>query len=128
MSTRTPTADELRGVWILESVQTPLTDGGTQHPFGDQPVGTIIYLANGVMAVHIAGSDHTANKLLAYAGRWRIAGDRVVHDVEESLDISLRGVRLERRAEFDPVTGTLTYTTVEAQGPGCPVVRWHKAP
>ena len=128
MNMRTPSVDELQGVWLLESVQTPLADGGTQHPFGDRPIGTIFYLSNGTMAVHIAGSAHAARKLRAYAGGWHIAGDRVVHDVEESLEPDLRGVHLERRAEFDPATGTLTYTTVEAQGPGHPVVRWHKAP
>ncbi|MEI8194855.1 MAG: lipocalin-like domain-containing protein [Phycisphaerae bacterium] len=126
MNSRTPDQNEMHGVWILESVTTPLPDGGEQHPFGERPTGTIIYLAGGTMAVHIAGSDEAAGKLRAYSGRWRIAGDCVVHDVEESLEPELRGVRLERRALFDPATGMLTYTTIEAQGPGNPVVVWRK--
>lgn len=123
---RTPTEDELRGVWLLESVETVIHGGGVEKPFGAYPNGTIIYLASGAMAVHIAGSDEAAGKLRAYAGRWRIVGDRVVHDVEESFEPDLRGVWLERRAEFDPAVGTLTYTTIEAQGPGHPVVRWRR--
>jgi len=123
---RTPTEKELQGVWLLESVQTPLPGGGVQLPFGAKPIGTIIYLANGIMAAHLAGSDVAAGKIMAYVGRWHIVGDCVVHDVEESLQSELRGTRLERRAEFDTATGKLTYKTVEAQGPGHPVVLWRK--
>ena len=128
MSTQIPTADELRGVWLLESVETALPGGGVERPFGAHPIGTIIYLAGGTMAVHIAGSDEAAGKVLAYAGRWRIVTDCVVHDVEESLEPALRGVRLNRRAEFDSEAGRLAYTAVETQGAGHPVVRWRKTP
>ena len=124
---RTPTHNEMHGVWLLERVETPLAGGGVERPFGEKPCGTIIYRASGDMAVHIAGSDLAAGKLRAYAGRWRIAGNCIVHDVEESLEPSLLDVRLERRAEFDPATGILIYTTIEAQGPGNPVVVWLKA-
>ena len=100
--------------------------GGTAFPFGHQPTGTIIYMAGGTMAVHIAGSDQAAGKFMVYAADWHIAGDCVVHEVKESIDPKLRGVKLERRAELDPLTGILTYRTLEKQGPGGPVVRWQK--
>ena len=124
---RTPTPADLKGVWRLKSVETTLPGGGTEFPFGHQPTGTIIYMASGAMAVHITGSDRASGKLLAYAANWHIAGDCVVHEVKESIDPKLRGVKLERRAELDPLTGTLTYRAVEKQGPGSPVVRWQKA-
>lgn len=123
---RTPTADELQGVWLLESVQTPLPGGGVSLPFGAHPNGTIIYLRDGAMAVHIAGSDQAADMLRAYAGHWHLVNECVIHDVEVSFEPDLRGVRLERRAEYDPDTGVLLYTTIEAQGPGYPEVRWRK--
>ncbi len=123
---RTPSENELQGIWQLESVKTPLHEGGESQPFGAHPNGTIIYLRNGTMAVHIAGSDQAAGMLRAYAGQWRIEKGCVVHDVEVSYEPDLRGVRLERHAEFEPETGILIYTTVEAQGPGYPVVRWKK--
>ena len=126
MSTRIPIEGELRGVWLLESVETALPGGSVERPFGVHPTGTIIYLAGGTMAVHITGSDEAAGKVLAYAGRWRLVGDCVVHDVEESLEPALRGVRLKRRAEFDSEAGRLAYTAVETQGAGHPVVRWRK--
>jgi hypothetical protein len=116
----------LKGVWRLKSVETPLPGGGTAFPFGHQPTGTIIYMAGGTMAVHIAGSDQAAGKFMVYAADWHIAGDCVVHEVKESIDPKLRGVKLERRAELDPLTGILTYRTLEKQGPGWPVVRWQK--
>jgi len=124
---RTPTEKEMRGVWLLQSVETPLPGGEVQRPFGAHPTGTIIYLAGGTMAVHISGSDEAAGKLRAYSGRWQIKGGCVVHDVEESVEPDLLGVRLERKAEYDPATGTLIYKTVEAQGPGHPVVVWKKS-
>lgn len=123
---RTPTKDELCGVWLLEAIRLKRKDGKTEHPFGRKPSGTIIYLRNGSMAVHIRGSDEADRKLCAYGGIWSIAGDCVVHDVEVSFEPELRGVRLERRARFDLATGTLIYTTVEAQGAGHPVVTWRK--
>ena len=124
---RTPTPDEMHGVWRLESVRTALPDGGEELPFGAHPNGTIIYLRDGAMAVHIAGSDEAAGLLRAYGGRWHLADDCVVHDVEVSFEHDLLGVRLERHADFDPHTGVLLYTTIEAQGPGHPVVQWRKA-
>lgn len=126
MNMRTPTASELHGVWLLESVQTALPDGGVLLPFGAHPNGTILYLRDGAMAVHIAGSDQAAGLLRAYGGRWHLINDSVVHEVEVSFEPDLRGVRLQRRAEYDPETGILLYTTSEVQGAGHPVVRWRK--
>ena len=132
MPTRTPTPEELQGVWLLESVEIPLAGGAVERPFGDHPDGTIIYLSprggrGGTMAVHIRGSGAAAARLRAYAGRWRMSGGSVVHDVEASVEPDLRGVRLERRADYDPAARTLTYRTAEVQGAGLPVVLWRRA-
>lgn len=120
------TRDALIGVWRLLSVETPTAAGAREYPFGERPAGALIYLANGSMAVHISGSDMAAGRLLAYGGTWRIEGDRVVHDVEVAADPDWRGVRLERRAELEG--DRLVYRTVEAQGPGCPIIVWQRVP
>jgi hypothetical protein len=125
MNPRPPKREDLLGIWRLVSVETPTRAGGIEHPFGRAPTGTIVYLANGSMAVHIDGSDEAAGRLRAYAGSWRIEGDRVVHEVEASVEPELRGVRLERRAELEG--DRLVYRTVEAQGSGHPVVIWRRA-
>ena len=113
---------DLLGLWHLRSVAVADAHGQLCRPFGLRPQGSIIYLATGAMAVHIAGSDLAAGRRRIYAGSWSIAGDRVVHQVETSHEPELVGVRLERRAELGD--GVLVYRTVEAQGPGHPVVVW----
>ena len=90
--------------------------------FGRRPLGTMIYMDSGAMAVHIAGSDRAAGKLLAYAAEWHIAGGGAVHEVKESTDPKLRGVRLNARAELDTLTGAPIHRTIEKQGADCRVV------
>ncbi len=119
-----PGPEDLIGIWTLVSVEVPTEGGGTERPFGTRPTGSIFYLSNGTMAVHISGSE--GGRIRAYAGAWRIEGSRVVHEVELSLEPHLRGARLERESWLE---GTrLTYRTVEAQGPGHPVVVWQRVP
>lgn len=126
MPATTPTPAEMVGIWKLVSVEVPLEGGGVQHPFGFNPTGTILYLANGTMAVHIAGSHEAAGRLRVYAGAWHMEGARMVHEVELSVEPELRGVRLEREAELE--SDRLVYRTVEVQGPGRPVVVWQRVP
>jgi hypothetical protein len=117
-------AQDLIGIWTLASVEIPLEGGDVERPFGENPTGTILYLENGTMAVHVAGSGDAADRLRAYAGPWHMEGSRVVHEVEVSVEPELRGVRLERGAELEG--DRLTYRTVEAQGPGRVIVVWER--
>ncbi len=119
-----PDAQDLIGIWTLESVEIPLEGGDVERPFGENPTGTILYLKNGTMAVHVAGSDVAGDRLRAYAGPWHMEGSRVVHEVEVSVEPELRGVRLEREAELEG--DRLTYRTAEAQGPGRVIVVWER--
>jgi len=119
-----PKAKDLVGLWRLLSVEIQIMPGKIEYPFGQKPRGTIIYLVDGKMAVHITGSDVATDRLRAYAGGWSIEGDRVVHTVEVSLEPDLRGVRLERKGELDG--DRLIYRTIEAQGPGYPIVVWER--
>ncbi len=119
-----PKRRDLLGMWRLISVEVPLKNGDVGRPFGKAPVGTIVYLANGSMSVHINGSDTASGRLRAYAGAWRINEGRVIHEVEVSFEPELRGERLEREAQLDGAH--LVYRTVETQGPGRPVVVWQR--
>lgn len=118
--------NDLVGIWKLKSVKTPLEGGGVEYPFGKRPGGTIQYVKDGFMAVHLTGSDEADGKTRAYSGRWSFENDIVTHHVEVSLEPELRGVTLQRRAELNG--NTLIYRTVEAQGPGRPEVIWEKVP
>jgi len=120
-----PTREDLLGIWTLVSAETQMPTGEIKHPFGRSPTGSIVYLANGSMAVHIAGSDRAEGRVWVYAGSWALEGDRVVHCVECSLTSALTGQRLERRVRIEG--NRLILTTVETQGAGRPVLVWKRA-
>jgi hypothetical protein len=77
--------------------------GRTEHPFGEQPVGLLLYTGDGRMSVHLASGARTPlsssldlaelpeaeaalafRTYLGYGGRYRISVDTVVHKVEVS--------------------------------------------
>jgi hypothetical protein len=119
---------ELIGAWALETfvIDEP---GGAQKPrFGPNPVGYLIYTADGhmsatLMGVHraaLAAPDGSASSrhdvtesltnFLSYAGRFEIRGDRVLHHVEVSVFTNLVGTTLER--QFTLADNTLTIRTL----------------
>ena len=116
---------DLLGLWELVSVTTPV-DGGMEYPFGREPVGTIQYLQDGYMAVHLTGSDEAEGKTRAYSGTWSFEDDTVTHNIQVSLETHLRGETVRRRASLEG--DRLIYRTEEAQGAGRPRVVWRRVP
>ncbi len=116
--------NDLLGIWKLKSVTITLENSEVTYPFGKEPTGTIQYLKDGYMGVHLTGSDTADGKTRAYSGKWSFENDTVTHIVENSLEPDLRGVTLHRKAEIKG--DTLIYRTVEAQGSGCPEVIWER--
>jgi Lipocalin-like domain len=118
----------LIGAWALESFVTD-EQGGIEKPrFGLNPVGYLIYTADGhmsatLMGVHRAalaapdGSSSTHSEIasslanfLSYAGRFEIRGNHVFHHVEVSVFTNLVGTTLER--QFDLSGDVLTIKTL----------------
>jgi Lipocalin-like domain len=111
--------EELVGVWRLESCD--VSDGSevVLRPFGDAPVGFLVYTNEGTMTAAImrGGRKHcAANDILmatdaekvslvegylSYAGTFDIRGDRIVHQVEVSLFPNWVGMSHERIARID---------------------------
>jgi hypothetical protein len=105
---------ELVGTWRLASC-VRRRGGRTEHPYGEQPVGLLLYTGDGRMSVHLASGDRTPlssldltelpetevalafRTYLGYAGRYRISGDTVVHEVEVSSIPDWVGTELVRR-------------------------------
>ena len=105
---------ELVGSWRLASL-VRRSGGRTEHPFGEQPVGLLLYTPDGRMSVHLASADRELlssldltelpeaeaasafRTYLGYAGRYRISGDTVVHEVEVSSVSDWVGTELVRR-------------------------------
>lgn len=103
MNGRYPRESSLVGVWRLIDYRTQYEGEALERPLGESPVGFILYTADGHMsgtmqrrgATPFAVADRlraTAEEkarafddYVAYCGRWRRDGDRVVHVVEASL-------------------------------------------
>lgn len=103
------TPDELSaalvGTWRLVSYEaTSVDDGSVVRPFGEDPIGLIIYSADGYMSAQITRPDRpqfdeerlengrpeelaeAARHYLAYSGPFRVPDDgTVVHEVTLSL-------------------------------------------
>ena len=116
------TPADLIGSWHLERFVIRYADGRPPlHPFGERARGQLIYSADGHMsatlcraerpplggrletAYRAAAADKAAafDGYLAYAGRWRLEGDGVVHRVEFALTPDLVGRENRRAARLD---------------------------
>lgn len=113
----------LIGVWKLQSCLRTFKDGRTAHPFGDKPVGRIIYDRAGRMSALLmrpgrrstvppgmelstAPNEELRDAVtgfVAYFGTFDIeeATQTVIHHVEASLSPSWVGTDLKRRFRFD---------------------------
>lgn len=90
-------ADTIVGTWRIESFIREVTATGQRHnEFGDKPSGYISYLPDGRMHAMLVADNRARptptdkekaelfGTMIAYAGTYRIEGDKVVHDVEVS--------------------------------------------
>lgn len=144
MSATSAAAARLVGTWRLRSFVITFEDGRTpQHPFGRQPLGKLIYTAEGHMSgtlskrqrdplgvgrlerytkAHESARADAFDTYLAYAGRWRLEalpgeGVEVVHEVELALLPDLVGEENRRRVTFvDEQTVELSYELVAPSG------------
>jgi hypothetical protein len=116
------------GAWSLVSFDTDEGAGSSKPRFGPDPVGYLLYTADGHMAAVLAGTHRPELKspsgssateaqrtqalanFLAYAGRYDVRGDRVFHHVEVSVFTNLMGTTLER--QFKIAGDMLTIRTV----------------
>ena len=116
----------LVGSWRLLTWENRAADGRLTYPMGRNPLGYLIYTADGRFSVTISRPRRTpfaADDLLggspeeksaavegftAYAGRYRFDRDRVIHHVELSLFPNWVGTDQERAAEVSERTLTLS--------------------
>ena len=115
----------------LESFVREVTATGQRHnEFGEKPSGYISYLPDGRMHAMLVADNRAKpsggvptdkekaellGTMIAYAGTYKIDGNKVVHDVEVSWNQLWTGSKQVRffRAEGD----TLTITTAVAKSP-----------
>ncbi len=129
-------AGSLVGVWDLQSWIQRYDDGRVQRPFGERPVGQLVYTAGGQMSGVIAAPDRPSltqgqwtsppeeaaaayATFLAYAGLFTIEGDTVIHHVRISSFPNWVGASQRRRASLDhgllTLSGRVEAETVNAR-------------
>ena len=120
----------LVGAWRLKSFVRVLEDGSRYDQLGKRPDGYLIYSADGRMSVLFVDGDRASPKqtpptdaeraalhgsMLAYAGSYRIEGDKVIHHLEIAWDQSRLG---SDQVRFFTIEGrTLTLRTPPNPGP-----------
>jgi hypothetical protein len=108
---------KLIGVWSLVEWRCVEVDGATRFPFGTDAIGSLHYAVlpqqGGIMSAQLSmqkrqalRSSDTAKKCaafdsyVAYAGQWRVDGNRVIHRVFSSLFPNWVGTELVRTIAF----------------------------
>jgi hypothetical protein len=143
---------ELAGAWRLLAWETHHADGTIGHPFGEDARGLILYADSGHMSGALTRADRSPfaqprteavefaagnpselaaafNTFLAYAGRWSLEGDGLVHHHVEVASIpDWPGRTLVREATLDGDQLTLrtlprTIDGLEQRGE----LRWERA-
>jgi Lipocalin-like domain len=91
----------LIGAWRLKSFVRVVADGQRYNQLGEHPDGYLIYSSDGRMSVLMVDGDRPAPQhtpptvaeraalhetMLAYAGTYRVDGDRIVHHIELAWD------------------------------------------
>ncbi|MBI2939020.1 MAG: lipocalin-like domain-containing protein [Chloroflexi bacterium] len=126
--------DSLVGVWKLVSFESRSADGEVEHLFGRDPIGQLIYTADGHMSVIFgqagrnlfevddvrggtaAERDRAMGTFQAYFGRYSVGESEVVHHVELCLFPNWKGVDQRRFFRLDGDTLTLTTPPMLARG------------
>ena len=115
----------LVGTYRLLAFENYADDGEVARPFGDHPKGFIIYTGEGYMSAILMRSDRpnfAAGDILggtdgekldafasssAYAGRWEIVGDQIIHHLEVTTYPNWTGTDQPRHFELTDTHFTL---------------------
>ena len=143
----------LPGTWQLVTYE--IDDGsGTiiDRPFGERPLGTLVYTAGGHVSVHAMAAGRTrcqtrrpiecADELklaaydsyFGYAGTWTLDGDAIAHHVVTSCFPDWSGIDLRRTVAIDGDVLLLRGIASAAPeplhppAPRIPVLTWRRDP
>ena len=129
--------DRLVGGWRLAGYE--VTAGGkTDHPLGDNPLGTILYTPDGYMSAQLAGpgpyedQDLPDAYYIAYSGPYDVdeASHTVAHHVDVSVIPSWLGTTQVRQVRFHG-PGELALSVSEPRSDGMTsttTISWARQP
>lgn len=114
----------LVGMWkLVSSTRTDVESGEESRTFGSRPTGFLNYSADGRVMVIMVGDNRKPpsgpvptepemiawfQSALAYAGRYTVEGNQVIHHVEASTDPLRAGTTLVRSFSLGGTVLTLT--------------------
>jgi hypothetical protein len=140
--------NDLVGTWTLVSmIASDQATGHEVHPWGEAPVGRLTYTGDGRMSAVLAAAARTIStasasnapieeqaqlfrKLVAYAGRYTVTAEEVVHHVEVAADPTWIGKDERRFIRLDGDRLLLTtppMTTSFASTPQVFTLVWDRA-
>lgn len=112
-------ANSIVGSWKLVNTSATTAEGKPLvSPMGDHPTGFLVYTAEGRMSLLITHEGRPKlsgdrldspmeerakafSTMVAYAGRYRMEGNRLVHQVEAASSQNWVGIELPRIVTFD---------------------------
>jgi hypothetical protein len=139
---------DLVGAWSLVSFVVHREGRPDRHPFGPDARGLIVYEPSGWMSAvlsaadrssgatrledaHRSGADAKAqayDSYLSYAGRWRMEGEVVVHEVQLALVPEVVGQAQRRRVALEGDELVLSYELEGHRGTARFLLRWRRPP
>jgi hypothetical protein len=117
------------GAWTLVSYLDVDESGRTRGgPLGEDPYGLLIYSPTGHVSVSMMSSRDgpEAERYMGYAGRWRLDGGCVIHDVLVSSHPHLAGTRQVRDVVLDDDRLTLAGVSLLGGRPQRRVLTWRR--
>lgn len=120
------------GVWRLVAYYDVDEAGRTSDgPLGSAPQGMLIYTADGHLSVSMMraldGAGGGTETFMGYAGRWRLEGTRMVHEVAVSAHPHIVGTDMVREVELDGEDLLLGGTAQIEGRPQRRLLRWRRA-
>jgi hypothetical protein len=125
------TEQELVGAWSLVRFLVEFSDGRSPiYPYGEEAGGMLLYTPQGRMSATLSRGDRKPfaaggleaaaaaapeekcaafDSYLAYAGRYRIEGDEVIHTLDFSLMPNAVGTEQRRKITWDGEILRLSY-------------------
>lgn len=137
---------DLVGAWRLKRWETVYRDGRRTEPFGARATGLLQYTADGWMSANIMAAGRPKlsgtnprrapateraaafDGYFSYAGRWRLSGGVVRHDVTIALNPAMVGTTQLRDAR---ISGRILTLSAAEELPGDERVHrliWERAP
>jgi len=117
--------DQLAGTWELQEVISLDKDGVVKYPYGEHPVGVLLYTQDGGMSATIAGQANRDELGVGYAGRVSVQSDILIHSVLVGAAPFTPGSRLIREAQL-LADGTLRLTASAQDGTDRTTLTWKR--